>query len=102
MANITFFKVLTLPDVPKANAMYILETSETECEIWVTTKDGDYTRQFPDKVYLKSVIDELFPNMGGIEAIVEDTSPELGGDLILNGHSIKGTIEDNTFILDGG
>jgi hypothetical protein len=32
----------------------------------------------------------------------DDTSPELGGDLDLNGHEFKGQVEDPEFVIDGG
>ena len=39
----------------------------------------------------------------GIDNVVEDTSPQLGGDLDLNGYGIvNGALEDNTLVLEGG
>lgn len=37
---------------------------------------------------------------GGV--LNEDPSPTLGADLLLNGHSIVGSLENNSFVIDGG
>lgn len=39
---------------------------------------------------------------GGLTAVVEDLSPELGGDLVLNSFDILGQLDNPTLTLDGG
>lgn len=39
---------------------------------------------------------------GSMSQLSDDTSPELGGDLSLNGHEFKGQVEDPEFVIDGG
>jgi len=38
----------------------------------------------------------------GLANVEDDTSPSLGGNLVLNSHVIVGTLETNLLILDGG
>jgi len=38
----------------------------------------------------------------GLGSLVEDPSPELGGDLTLNAYNIIGQLENDDLILDGG
>lgn len=45
---------------------------------------------------------DLRPPGSGIAAIEEDENPTLGGDLELNGFAIKGELENENLILDGG
>lgn len=46
--------------------------------------------------------DNQYNSGDGMTAIVEDTSPELGGDLQLNGFGFAGQVETPDFVLDGG
>ena len=39
---------------------------------------------------------------GGLSALAEDTTPQLGGNLVLGAFNIVGQLENQTFILDGG
>jgi hypothetical protein len=39
---------------------------------------------------------------GGIAALFEDPNPTLGNDLDLNGFGVKGQIESQECIIDGG
>lgn len=39
---------------------------------------------------------------GGLSELVEDLSPELGGDLQLGVYNIVGTLENSSLTLDGG
>lgn len=39
---------------------------------------------------------------GGLAALVDDPSPQLGGDLALNGFKFEGSVETPDFVLDGG
>lgn len=42
------------------------------------------------------------PAGGGLTSIIDDPSPELGGDLVLGPHNIIGQLENTSFVLDGG
>lgn len=42
------------------------------------------------------------PPGGGLNAIVEDLSPELGGDLDLGAFNLNGQLENIGLIIDGG
>lgn len=39
---------------------------------------------------------------GGLDALVSDPNPRLGGDLDLNGYAIEGQLENASFVMDGG
>lgn len=39
---------------------------------------------------------------GGLAALVDDMSPQLGGDLEMNGHQILGLFESDECVIDGG
>ena len=43
-----------------------------------------------------------FQGVSGLAEVEDDTSPSLGGDLTLGSYNIIGTLENPTFILDGG
>jgi hypothetical protein len=42
------------------------------------------------------------PGGGGLGSLVDDTSPQLGGNLDLNNFEISGSLETNVLVIDGG
>lgn len=87
-SSVKIERLLGVPTNPQPNQFYLVEYAG-QTEFYLSNSKGEL-------FLLNSTAG------GGMDQLSDDLTPELGGDLELAGYDVIGTLDNSTFILDGG